>query len=253
MIPQGRTEKSILPTVNYQLPTDNAITFQYRFIFNRGFVKTIDVNLDRKTLNLVQGNKAPYPKWTELRSFKCPNCPLDRDHQLFCPVAVNLVGLVDFFQDMVSYKEVDLFIQSAERSYLKHTTLQQGISSLVGIYMVTSGCPIMEKLKPMVCCHLPFATLRETQYRAMSMYLLAQYFLNRRGRKPDWELKNLVRIYDNIEIVNKSFFQRLAHIKIKDATLNALVKLDMFAKHISVSINRDVLDEMESIFNGYLE
>ena len=85
------------------------------------------------------------------------------------------------------------------------------------------------------------------------MYLLAQYFLYRRGRKPDWELRKLVKIYDDIQIVNKHFFQRLAHIKIKDATLNALIKLDMFAKNISVSINRDVLNEMERLFNAYLE
>lgn len=232
---------------------NNVITLQYRFIFSRGLEKKIDITLEKKTLNLIVTGQESYPKWTELTFFKCPNCPLDENHHVFCPIARNLVGLVDFFQDMISYREVDLLIQSEERTYLKHTTLQQGISSLVGIYMVTSGCPIMEKLKPMVHCHLPFATLRETQYRAMSMYLLAQYFLYRRGRKPDWELKNLVKIYDNIEIVNKSFFQRLAHIKIKDATLNALVKLDMFAKHISISINRDVLDEMESIFNAYLE
>jgi len=32
-----------------------------------------------------------------------------------------------------------------------------------------------------------------------------------------------------------------------------MVKLDMFAKHLSVSINRDLLDEMESAFNAYLD
>jgi len=100
----------------------------------------------------------------------------------------------------------------------------------------------------MVRYHLPFATLRETQYRMISMYLLAQYFLYRRGKEPDLELKNLVKVYDDIRIVNKSFFQRLAHIKIKDATLNALVKLDMFAQHVSFSIDRNVLDEMEYLF-----
>ena len=152
---------------------------------------------------------------------------------------------------MISYKEVDLLIETEERGYIKHTTLQQGISSLVGIYMVTSGCPVMEKLKPMVRYHLPFASLRETQYRVMSMYLLAQYFLHRRGGKPDWELTNLVKIYDDVQIVNKSFSQRLAHSRIEDATLNALVKLDMFAKHISDLINKDALDEMECLFSAY--
>ena len=145
MIPQGRIEKSILPTVNCQLPTNKVITFQYRFIFGGVFERTIEVRLDKRTLNLIPTTKASYPKWTELKYFKCPNCPLDEEQHSFCPIAINLVGLVDFFRDMISYKEVDLLVQSEERTYIKHTTLQQGISSLMGIYMVTSGCPIMEK------------------------------------------------------------------------------------------------------------
>lgn len=233
--------------------TNNVIIFQYRFMFDRGSERKFDVKLDKKTLNLILTKRASYPEWTELTFFKCPNCPLDEEQHSFCPIATSLADLVDFFRDMISYKEVDLFIQDEQRTYMKHTTLQQGISSLVGIYMVTSGCPIMQKLKPMVCYHLPFATLRETQYRVISMYLFAQYFLSRRGRKPDWELTNLVRDYDDIRLVNKSFFQRLEHIKIKDATLNALIKLDMFAEHISTLIHKNALDEMESLFKGYFD
>jgi len=232
---------------------NEAISFRYKFIFRENLVKNIDVKLDKKTLNLIQTQKASYPKWTRLEFFKCPNCSLDADHHRFCPIANNIVDLVDFFGASISYNEVDLVIQSEERKYMKHTTLQQGISSLLGIYMVTSGCPAMEKLKPMVSNHLPFATLKETQYRVLSMYLLAQYFLSKRGKKPDWELKHLVKIYDDIQIVNKSFFQRLSHSKIKDATLNALIKLDLFAKLISASINKNALDEIECLFSAYYE
>ena len=64
---------------------------------------------------------------------------------------------------------------------------------------------------------------------------------------------NLIKIYDDIQIVNKYFFKRLSEIEIKDATLNAIVKLDMFAQHVSTSIDRNVLNEMESSFNAYFE
>jgi len=229
------------------------ITFNYKFKFGHGLEKEFNVKLDNKTLNLIRTEKESYPKWTELKNFKCPNCSLNEEQYAFCPVAVNLVDLVDFFQASISHEEVDLLIETEARGYVKHTTLQQAISSLIGIYMVTSGCPIMDKLKPMVRYHLPFATLRETQYRMISMYLLAQYFLHRRGKEPDWNLTNLINIYDEIRIVNKAFFQRIGHIKISDAMLNALVKLDIFAQHISVSIDRNVLDEMEYLFNAYFE
>ncbi len=238
--------------MNNMNDVNEAITFRYKFTFGSGLEKDIDVKLDKETLNLVQQKRASYPKWTELGFNKCPNCSLDEDQHAFCPTAINIVELVDFFRDMISHTEVDVSIQTEERVYSKHTSLQQAISSLVGLYMVTGGCPTMEKLKPMVRYHLPFATLGETQYRVISMYLFAQYFLHRHGKEPDWELKHLVKIYDDIRLINKGFFERLAGIQIKDATLNALVKLDMFASHVSISINKDVLDKMESLFQPYL-
>lgn len=239
---------------NHQkVDTKDVIRIEYRFMFRAGLEKKIEIKLHPKTLNLIQTGEPSYRNWTELEFSICPNCRLDKAQHLHCPIATNLVGVVETFQDMISYEDVDLVIQTEEREYAKHTTLQRGISSLVGIYMVTSGCPIMGKLKPMVRYHLPFATLKETQYRVISMYLLAQYFQYRRNMDADWELKNLIKIYEDVQIVNKAFSQRLAHIKIKDATLNALIKLDMFAKHISNCINQDVLDEIEHLFDGYFE
>ena len=233
--------------------SDKIITFKYKFKFSGGSEKEFNVRLDGKTLNSIQTKKKSYPKWTELKNYKCANCPLNEDQHEFCPVAVNLIEVVNFFKASISYNEVDLFIETEQRGYIKHTTLQQGINALVGIYMVTSGCPIMNKLKPMVRYHLPFASLQETRYRAISMYLLAQYFLYKRGKKPDWDMVNLVKIYDDIRIVNKCFFKRLSEIEIQDATLNAIVKLDMFAQHVSASIDKNVLHEMESSFDAYFE
>ena len=229
------------------------ITYLYKFTFNNGVEKEFNVKLDKETLNLIQTKKKSYPKWTELNFFKCPNCLLAEDQHKFCPVAVSLVNLIDFFKDSVSHEEVDILIETEERGYVKHTPLQHGISSLTGIYMVTSGCPIMEKLKPMVCHHLPFATTEETMYRVISMYLLAQYFLYKRGKKPDWDLKKLVKIYEDIQIVNENFYKRLSSTAAKDASVNALVILDIFAKYVTISIDSDTLNAIESLFNSYLE
>jgi hypothetical protein len=118
--------------------------------------------------------------------------------------------------------------------------------------MVTSGCPVMDKLRPMVRTHLPFATREETMYRVLSMYLLAQYFLYKDGQKPDWDLENLGGIYEEIHTVNKSFCQRLLDIHIKDASLNAVVLLDSFAMFTSYSLEVNRLDEIKRLFHAYL-
>jgi len=242
--------------MNHKDHSKEIIIYKYTFKFGNGTEREFIVKLDRKTLNLIDLFKPPqksYPKWVELKNYKCPNCPLNDKKHPFCPVAVSIIDLIDLLKDSLSYEEVDVVVETNERSYIKHTSLQRGVSSLLGIYMVTSGCPILEKLKPMVRYHLPFSTKEETSYRAISMYLLAQYFVYKRGKKPDWNLNKLVKIYDEVQIVNKSFWDRLSHIKIQDASLNALIILDCFASYVVFKIDEDRLSETELLCKTYFD
>jgi hypothetical protein len=119
--------------------------------------------------------------------------------------------------------------------------------------MVVSGCPIMNKLRPMAFTHLPFATVEETTYRAVSMYLLAQYFRNRHGKKADWSLEELLKIYEEVRAVNHSFVRRLLSINPLDASINALVSLDCFGTVAAFSIVQDSLKALEPLFQSYLD
>ena len=228
------------------------ITYQYSFRLADGREKVFEVELDDKTMDMVQESSSSHPPWTALGYCQCPHCSLREKESPYCPIAVNLVELVNFFKDSVSYEEIDVQIETEERKYTRHTTMQKGVSSLLGIFMVTSGCPVMDKLRPMVRFHLPFATLEETTYRAISMYLMAQFFRFRQGKEPDWELKNLVDIYKEVQMVNMSFQKRLSQMASHDANANALVILDTLASTILLSINEDHLDDLEVLFQAYL-
>jgi len=105
--------------------------------------------------------------------------------------------------------EVDMVVEAPERTYTKRVDFKSALRSLLGIYMVTGGCPIMDKLRSMMRFHLPFATRLETTYRAISHYLITQFLLAQKGNVPDWELKNLGSIYKDIDMVNLHFRQRL--------------------------------------------
>jgi len=229
------------------------ISYNYRFRLADGTDKEFAIRVDAKTLDLLPAARSEYPAWSALTHHQCANCPLRPEEHPRCPIAANLVDLVDFFKEAMSYDEVDVQIETDQRRYTKHTSVQQALSSLLGIYMVTSGCPVMDRLRPMVRFHLPFATLEETAYRVISMYLLAQYFRHRRGLRPDWEMKGLVPIYEGVQTVNKTFLQRLRDLKGKDANANALVILDSFAGYVTFSINTDLLDEVEGLFRPYFE
>lgn len=230
----------------------DVIAFRVVFTFKDGLEKEYDIRLDRKTLRLIQSEKKPPSPWASLKEFRCPNCPLDESQYEFCPTATSIIELIDYFKNRESIEEVEVLIETHERAYLKKVPLYEALSSLLGIYMVTTGCPILEKLKPMVRYHLPFASIEETTYRSVTMYLLAQFFLQRRKNKPDWNLDNLASIYSDIQIVNKNVCNKLKEITTRDAATNALVKLDYSALYISLRVNRNILDEIESYFNAYL-
>jgi hypothetical protein len=103
----------------------------------------------------------------------------------------------------------------------------------------------------MAFTHLPLGELEETRYRAISMYLFAQYFRARKGLSVDWELSGLEKIYDEIGLVNRDFTNRLRTIKMQDANLNAVVGLDCFRLEGDAMMTR-ALQKLERIFQPYL-
>jgi hypothetical protein len=225
------------------------LPFHYTFEFPDNTEKQFEVRLNAKTLELVNKKDLPKPAWTKLKYKQCEDCPLGDEHE-YCPVAVNLSALVESFKDSISYDRTNVRVQTNERVYEKMTTVQKGLSSIVGIYMVTSDCPVMDKLRPMVRFHLPFGSIEETVYRAVSMYLTAQYLLMRQGKTPDWDLTKLVEIYRAVTHVNRGIANRLASASEEDANTNAVVILSAYAEMIPFSIEHH-LAELEYIFSEY--
>lgn len=224
----------------------------YLFRFKDGAVKVFNILLDRETLALVSERQPAPPPWTELNKNRCSNCTLDEVSNLYCPVALNLAVIAWEFKDYFAYEVVGVTVATEEREYSKDTSVQEGLSALIGIIMVTSGCPVLEYLKPMVRFHLPFATLPETVFRMSSMYLMAQYFRQQQGMAAVWKLDGLEKIYAEVGQVNRDFARRLAEAAKKDANANALVNLDCFAAMISLSAE-EILKEITPYFSAYLK
>ncbi len=238
--------------MNDEHGSSGKLTYNYRFVLKDGVEKEFNIELDSVTLNLLPTDKKDCPEWTKLNCFQCPNCTLNDKYE-YCPIAINMVEIIDSFRNYFSYEVVETVVTAQERKYIRTVSLQHGVSSLIGVYMVTSGCPVMERLKPMVRFHLPFATIEETKYRAISMYLMAQYFLYQHGRQPDWDLKKLAEAYENVRTVNEYFCKRLRMIEGQDANLNAVVLLDIFADSINFSIDRRMANDLDYLFKGYFE
>ncbi len=225
------------------------VRITYEFAFEDKEVVRVEVRLDGDTLALIHDRSAAPPSWTHLSAIACQACPLDRAKHTHCPVAVSLSELVDRFSQRFSYENVRVSVTTEQRVISCDTSLQQGLSSLTGIYMVTSGCPVMDKLRPMVRFHLPFADLTETTYRATSMYMLAQFLRKERGLAPDWSLKGLEEIYRSVHLVNVGIARGIRNAAKLDANANALVRLDLFTGGVAFSIQA-ALKDLEHLFEA---
>jgi hypothetical protein len=226
------------------------IFIRYKLKFELGGKKEFNIDLDYDSLDILAEKSSDPPDWTRLEFHQCPNCPLEKAKHPHCPVAVHLTDVIDFLIDLTSWQEVDVEVVTGQRSYCAHTTLQTVAGSLMGIYMTTSGCPILNKMRPMVETHLPFASWQETVYRVVSMYVLSQYFRMKAGKKPKWDLQGLVDYYEEVQRINVAFNDRLNNIPLRegDASLNAISILSSYASMAAMKIQDDDLEHWKNIF-----
>lgn len=226
---------------------NETIFYKYFFIFNDGQKESFEITLDKKSLQYIPNKKLIPSAWTKLEQNQCNNCPLNKEDYPDCPLALNLSEVVPKFSSWQSFNSVHVMVETQERTYSKNTSLQQALSAMLGIFMVTSDCPVMASLKPMVRFHLPFASIEETVFRSVSTYLLGQYFKFKNGDEADWNLDNLMDNYKDIQLLNFGMAARMRSVVDKDANLNALVVLDIFAKELPFSIKKS-LENLEYLF-----
>jgi hypothetical protein len=224
------------------------ISIHYRFAFDDGTSQSFQIELDGDSLELAGLAPDEQPEWTALDFHKCPHCPLDSAAHARCPLAANLVGIVQRFGKMLSYEQVEMEVETEERTVSQRTTAQRGVSSIMGLIMATSGCPHTSPFKPMARFHLPLASKEETLYRAAAMYLLAQFFRKRAGEDADLDVNGLREIYKNIELVNRHVAERLRNAAVQDSTLNAVIILDCYAKTLPYSVEQ-FLEELAYLFD----
>ncbi len=235
--------------------TIETIKYDYQFMLGTEVIVAVPILLNAKTLALMNSRPALLPEWTRLSCCQCPNCPLQEQQVSHCPIAVNISELMHIFSDVASYQEVDVRVESEIRTYLIQCTAQDALSSILGIYMVTSGCPILDKLRPMARFHLPFSSYEETSYRAMSMYLVIQYLRYKQGQSADWDLKHFISMYKNIQRVNHAIKDRLDQATDKDVSVNALIILDCFASlmMMDAEVKQLIPEQIEALFDPFLD
>lgn len=233
------------------METQRPFRFDYQFKFEDGYTKNYHIALDPKTLSLIPDEHRHQPQeWTRLNYNQCSNCPLAIDSHPFCPIAVNIMELVETFKDVLSYHNCTIVCETGDRTYSKNTSIMEGLSSIFGMIMATSDCPIMNFLKPMARFHLPFSSVEETTARTASMYLLGRYF--RYKDQSDiikMDFKTLENHYSQVRQVNEGIIKRISNVSKQDADKNAIVTLHSLSLFLSMEIDYS-LSSLEYIFTA---
>jgi uncharacterized protein DUF6901 len=233
------------------MPVPETIWFRYSFTLDDGRKGAFEVSLDPETGTIIRPpNPSAPPEWTELAYSPCSHCALPPEAR-HCPIAVNISDLAAKFGDVISCTNAEVVVETRERSYSKKGSVQEVLFPLIGIYMSGSGCPSMEKFKPLLRHHLPFATPEETIYRVVTMYVTAQYLRMQAGLSPDWELTGIRELYDKVNAVNREFCKRLNRAIKEDAMVNSIVMLDSLGYMVK-SPTKESVETLRRLFAPYL-
>lgn len=232
--------------------SSDTLTFRYTFRFPEGEERVVEATLDFATLGLRSMTRGELPEWTALAFEVCPNCPLPRTPGARCPAAVAVLPAVEAFSDVKSYQGVTVTVEAPGRTYVKETTAQAGISALLGLLMATSGCPVLERLRPMVETHLPFVTPEESSFRMIASYLVGQLIRARHGLEPDWDLSGLPRFFQELQVVNTAFCRRLNTLRAEDASVNAVVILNTLGNMVGFSLAEGDLERLDRLFRSHV-
>lgn len=226
------------------------------YVFRFSERPTIQISVEQNDQGLItQVSPAPLDDLipvTALTHCQCTHCPLSEDEHPQCPLAATICPALVQFGQLTSYEETRVLVIGEERSYLKRTTLQQGLRSLLGLLMGGSGCPYMLYFRPLARFHLPFSSDDETVFRSLGNFLIAQHLTHRRQNTPAPDkTQTLERIYGNVHDVNLGMSQRLHSMASSDSINNALILLDLFTGLMDTYLEEET-DTLEHLYAEFI-
>lgn len=226
-------------------------SIQYRLVFDDGRERDFELHFRGDSLIPVGWVPARPPQWTALSFHQCTNCPLNAEKVSYCPAALSLAKLVEQTQDLDLLDSVKLKVATAGRVVTVTTTVQKAIGSFIGLLMATSDCPHAAFFRPVACFHLPLASETETMYRAVSSFLLAQYFCAQNGQEAKFDLQGLVDIYQQMETVNTTLAGRLKASGEAGVAAKCMMEWDVVSGMFPLRV-KERLKELRPLFSSYL-
>ena len=208
---------------------------RYSFAFANGCHADFEVDEQAPSAPTPRSSEGQ-PDWMDLDTHRCAHCPFPRGKRVVCPAFDAIFPAVKTFDRCVSCETCDLTVDQNGVTHQAHTTAQNAVRSLIGLQLALSGCPTMNRLRPMARFHVPLSDADQTVFRVFGMHMLKQYLRQARGETPDWTLAGLQALYSDIHNVNGRLATRIRAASHEDASVNGLVILDALAHAVEHNI-----------------
>ncbi|MDH5217024.1 MAG: hypothetical protein OEX19_04975 [Gammaproteobacteria bacterium] len=187
------------------------------------------------------------PDWAKLEFCQCPHCPITTKTSEHCPTALALNIIGEEWSGVSSYEAIQVEINLQTRKVSANTSAQVALGSLVGLLMGASQCPHLSFFRPLARNHLPLATPEETSFRVLENLLA---FCRLYEEDPIDFNRQLEKIYDNLEILNRNITQRIKSVEKENVTTQAIIQLDCLAKLVPAAIEESK-DKLLGYFSTY--
>ena len=223
---------------------------EYNYSWQSGGKANFKLDFDEKSISLLNSPPPELPHWTELDYIKCMNCPLDSEQSSHCPAAVSFIPVVSQFSSVDSDIEMEVEARVSGRQIIQLASASRAISSIIGLLFASSGCPHTIHFRPMVRYHIPLSDANETMMRVASMYALSLFFKYKRGEQLDLDMKGLLGIYEELQIVNRTMAERLQAADGSETSINAMIVLNMYAQTMPYEIEES-LKNLQYLFESF--
>lgn len=212
--------------------------FEFRIRWGDGRRFEYGIELDYNTWTPVAPpKKSRQPAWTRLSHKQCAHCPLRGPER--CPAAVPLVPVVEAIRKERSGAPATTEIRSLDgrRRYRLRGGLSEVFGPLVKLLLTTSGCPILDRLRPAIRLGAPLATPDQLTRAILAGGLLGE-FARTGGSTTEPAFKAALRVLiDDADAAVAGLLERVRSLNPKDAVVNALLGL-----HAALSTARMALD-----------
>ena len=223
---------------------------KYTLLFSEGREKVFEFHFKSDTLASIGWVDSKPPEWTALEFHKCSNCPLKPEQSPYCPAALNISRVVSECRDLDPLEPIRLKVKTHDRILVTATSVQSAVGSLTGLVMAASDCPHTSFFKPLAKFHVPLGGEEESIFRALSVYLVGQFFRHQQGEAATFDLDGLLEVYRRLEVVNSALAGRVKAAGDVDAGVQSFKEWDVFSGMFALRIS-GVLEKIKPLFQSH--